>query len=79
MLVNVLSKKGAVCSCEIHPSKSGLPKRHIPVTLPFDVDAVTRILLQACLGSDGRRELFGWIRYIAGDNTPSMFLELKNR
>lgn len=44
------------------PSKSGPPKEHITVTLPYNVTEVERIALQAILGSDGRRELFGYRR-----------------
>lgn len=72
-LLNDMSR--GLCSYTSTPSKSGLPKRHVTVTLPFEVDAAARITLQACLGSDGKRELLGWRRLLAGDLTPTLFIE----
>lgn len=43
-------------------SKSGLPHRHIVVTLPFEVSEAERIAFQAALGSDHKREILGAIR-----------------
>lgn len=59
------------------PSRSGLPHRHIIVTLNRDVkDERERILLQATLGSDKRRELLSWAALEAGHNlTPTLFFE----
>lgn len=49
---------------------------HIRVTLPFEVTALQRIALQAALGSDGVRELLGYIRHTEyGDPQPTLFLE----
>lgn len=59
----------------IHPSKSGLPRRHITVTLPFDTTPVERIAWQAALGSDFKRELLSLIRYLRGDIKPTLFVE----
>ena len=61
---------------EEHWSKSGAPKRHITVTLGEDVDEKTWIALQASMGSDWRRELFGMIRVKTGDPHPSLLFEL---
>src|SRR6266496_2427089 len=59
-------------------SRSGLPKRHMVVTLDRIVTPVVRIALQACLGSDRIRELLGLARIDAGDRHPTLFLEKKN-
>lgn len=63
------------CVVETHPSKSGLPSRHITITLPFDVDPWQRIALQASLGSDPMRELLSSIRLMKGDVAPTLFVE----
>lgn len=62
---------------EDHPSKSGLPSRHITVTLPFKVDPWQRIALQAALGSDPIRELLSATRLFRNEPNPTMFVELK--
>lgn len=64
---------------EEHPSRSGLPRRHITVTLPRNVDTPwMRIALQASLGSDPIRELISCIRLIRGDMAPTLFVEKRN-
>lgn len=60
---------------ETHPSKSGLPCRHVTITLPFDVTPWQRIALQASLGSDPMRELLSSIRLMKGDVAPTLFVE----
>jgi hypothetical protein len=57
------------------PSKSGLPKRHVTVTLPYDLNHWQRIALQASLGSDRKREILSCIMVMAGDPLPTIFLE----
>ena len=52
---------------EMHPSKSGLPKRHITIDMVYSMTATERVALQACLGSDHVRELNN-IRRIQNDN-----------
>lgn len=59
------------------PSKSGLPKRHITLTLYRDVTGFERIALQAALSSDRVRELLGVVQERNGDPTPVLFLEKK--
>jgi len=60
------------------PSKSGLPNRHITVTLPFKIkDDLERIALQAVLGSDPVRELMGILRVYLGVENPSLLVEVK--
>lgn len=61
---------------EIHESKSGFPRRHITITLPFDIDDPwKRIALQACFGSDPIRELLSATRLYRGDIHPTLFVE----
>lgn len=62
---------------EIHPSQFGLPKRHITLTLAEVVSPIERSLLQACLGSDRRREFFSLFRMANGDPHPTLFVEKK--
>lgn len=63
-----------VASIEEHPSKSGGEKRHVTITLIKPVMSnMERILLQACLGSDGIRELLSYVQVF--DPHPILFLE----
>lgn len=62
----------------IWPSKSGLPRRHIKVVLPFDLKSpAERIALQASLGSDPMREMLSMVRCIHGDDCPTLLVEPK--
>lgn len=56
-------------------SKSGPPKRHIVVKMPYAVDETERLLLQTILGSDARRELFGYRRVKNGITPVTIFIE----
>lgn len=60
---------------EEHPSKSGLPRRHITIHLPFEVTPWQRIAFQAALGSDPLRELLSAVRLFRGDEHPTLFVE----
>lgn len=60
---------------EEHESRSGYPRRHVIVTLPFDVSPWQRIAWQAALGSDPVRELLSAIRLRRGDVHPTLFVE----
>lgn len=60
------------------PSRSGKPgKRHITLTLNRKVTSVERILFQALLGSDRKRELLSYVRVLNGDPEPTLFFEKK--
>jgi len=59
-------------SWRAYPSKSGLPHRHVVVSLPFGVNAAERIALQAILGSDPTREMLSVFRYYRGDPCPTL-------
>lgn len=55
------------------PSKSGLPKRHITIKLKQPFNVHQRIALQACLGSDLRREIFNFVRVYFDVPDPILF------
>jgi hypothetical protein len=57
------------------PSKSGGEKRHITIGLHRDVTNMERMLLQATLGSDRKREILSWVQERNGDPNPTLFLE----
>lgn len=59
-----------------HFSRSGAPKEHITVCLPFEVSELMRVALQAILGSDGKRELYGVGRVMTDTWPVSIFVEL---
>ena len=67
---------------ECIPSSSGLPHRHIIVTLPFKVTQDQRIALQAALGSDRKRELLSICESIDAEcenhETPVTLFESKD-
>lgn len=60
-----------------NPSKSGLPKRHVVVIMTRDVvDATERVMLQALLGSDRKRELLSYLAINFGNTPhPTVFFE----
>lgn len=60
---------------EIRASRSGLPKRHVTVTLYDKIDPKDRIILQLYLGSDPTREFLGLQRIAAKDPHPTLFIE----
>lgn len=76
-LVPVVDRYYTVLSVLDEPSRSGLPKRHITLTLARPVGVFERIAIQACMGSDRVRELLGVIQAMQGDPHPTLFLEKK--
>ncbi len=60
---------------DVTPSRNGGEGRHITVTLHKPIDPLTRIALQAVLGSDWKRELFGLVRLHNDDPNPTLFYE----
>lgn len=65
-----------VLDTEVVPSRSGPVERsHITVRLEREVTDMERILLQAVLGSDLRRELLSYCRITMDDPHPTLFLE----
>ena len=70
---------GRIESIQTIPSqRSG----HWHVTLTFQshviFDAPTRLLLQAALGSDRKRELLGFMLHLMQDQHPTLFIEKSN-
>lgn len=59
------------------PSMSGLPHRHIVVTMHDAYPVMTRIALQACLGSDPTRELLSVRRAHNNEDNVVIFFEKK--
>lgn len=60
------------------PSPSGDPiHQHVVVKLGRDITPMERILLQAVLGSDRKREALSWVRLVNNDPNPTMFYEKK--
>lgn len=58
------------------PSKSGGHCRHITITLRENLRSDTeRIVLQACLGSDLKREFLSFARVLHRDAHPTLFIE----
>jgi len=76
--VMILSKFMQVQKWDVTPSKSGLPKRHITVSLGRAVSSLERLALQAMLGSDRIRELLGFVRLQQGELHPTLFFERKS-
>lgn len=56
---------------EVHPSKSGMPHRHVILEANRDFTPIERIAIQACLGSDRKRELLSLIRVMTGGPLPA--------
>ena len=48
---------------------------HIVVTLPRDITNIERLLWQAILGSDLRREAHSYRNMLRGDERPTLFFE----
>jgi len=59
-------------------SKGLAGHRHILITLNEDLHVLTRIALQAALGSDPRREIFAIERVKAGISEPSLLFRPKD-
>jgi hypothetical protein len=72
-LSSILSEWCTIEREEIKPSSSA-GHYHITLTLNKELDPVTRIALQACLGSDKKRELLSFIRFQRGDERPTIFI-----
>lgn len=73
----IFSRDEPGATMEEHPSKSGLPSRHVTITLPYIVDEWQRIALQAALGSDPVRELLSAMRLQNGVRPATLFCEVK--
>lgn len=72
---HLLEKYFIVRDVVILPSRSGLPKRHITVTLDQPINDYQRIALQSIMGSDRVREFLSYVQHRNGDQHPILFLE----
>ncbi len=77
--IDVLASLGTVDfeTYTVRPSKNGLPRRHITVLLTEPLPMETRILLQAVLGSDRKRELLAYTGFLRGQDNPVVFFRPK--
>lgn len=60
---------------KLSPSKSGGSHVHVTITMREEVDNVTRVMLQAVLGSDLLRETFNATRVLNKNKYPIVFFE----
>ena len=58
-----------------YTSKSGPPHRHVRVRLERSVTPQERIMLQAILGSDRKREALSYLRMKVGNEHATLFFE----
>ncbi len=75
MMARNLGLMGMEANVWVEPSRSGLPHRHVRVTLPFNVTPAERIAWQAGLGGDPKHALLSMFRLHKGDQTPTIFVE----
>lgn len=74
----ILNKFWVILQEVIADSKSGKPwRKHITVTLKNPITPLERIALQACLGSDRKRELLSLEQLKNNDPHSTLFLEKK--
>jgi len=59
----------------VSESKSGMPHRHITITLNKAMDVWQRIALQLCFGSHITRETLNSYRVLIGNECPIVFFE----
>lgn len=76
-MFEIIDRHYGVRSTSDKPSRSGLPKRHITLTLNQNVTNMERIALQACMGSDRVREILSVVQEASGDPHATLFLEKK--
>lgn len=70
-----LAQMGLVERIEEQPSPSGLPNRHVTITLNIPLTPFSRIAFQAALGSDPMRELLSLQRAVQGIKDATVFFE----
>lgn len=75
ILLDVIDHNGI----EISPSGSGLPHRHITITLNESTNIWKRIALQLCLGSHITRETLNCYRVFAKEECPIVFFEKERK
>lgn len=80
-VVSVFPRGGSVeiVDIEEHPSLSGLPNRHITITLSKEFNVLERIAFQFLFGSDRIRESISLLREILDIEEPICFFEPKKK
>lgn len=74
----ILDEHFGILAETVRISKSGLPHRHVYVELNAVLTVASRILLQAAMGSDRKRELLSFVMHTRGNEPrPTLFLEPK--
>jgi hypothetical protein len=73
--VDTLTQAKVPISYEVTPSKSGLPNRHIIVSLEKPICDWQRIAMQFMLGSDTKRETWNTHRKLRGGDVGNIFFE----
>lgn len=73
-LFPILTRSFKLAKWVMTPSK-GASRYHVVMTLDRAFNDTERILLQACLGSDRKRELLSFVRVTKGDPHPSLLIE----
>jgi len=71
--------KGFIKHVKEIPSASGLPHRHITITLYKKMNELEKIALQFMFGSDRIRESLGVLRHLFREQHPSCFFEAKRK
>jgi hypothetical protein len=61
------------CIISVKVSKSGLPHRHIYVTLQEDYPVMDRLVMQQYLCSDPVRDFLSYIQHLDGEENPIIF------
>jgi hypothetical protein len=61
------------CVINVKISKSGLPHRHIYVTLEEDYPVMDRLVMQQFLCSDPVRDFLSYIQHLDGEENPIIF------
>ena len=59
----------------VYPSSSGLPKRHVILTMDYNLDVLERIIIQQFLMSDIRKEMHSLREVMLGSKYPILFVE----
>jgi hypothetical protein len=61
------------CKLQYKSSKSGLPHRHIYITLEENFSVLERIIMQQYLCSDPTRDFLSYIQHLDGEENPIIF------
>ncbi len=73
-IIGVLEHNGFMLA-EVKRTRSKSGNWHVYLRAPMPLDPVLRIALQACLGSDRKREVLSVLRHLHGNYSPTVFFE----